>query len=84
MAVTVENILALVEEIAPAEVRTTAQGLADATYLSLGGVCASGFVSLTSGSVGLRTSLLAISVVQAAVIALLLFAQARTHRGVRA
>ena len=40
----------LVEGIAPAAVRTTAQGLADATYLSLGGVCASGFVSATSGN----------------------------------
>ena len=73
----------LVEGIAPAAVRTTAQGLADATYLSLGGVCASGFVSATSGSLGLRAPLLMISAVQAAAIALLLLWQVRVGRRAR-
>ena len=62
-----------------------AQGLVDAIYLSLGSVVSSGFVSATSGALGLRMPLVIISCVQISAIVLLIFAhrrhgvKARTH-----
>lgn len=69
----------LVGELASDNVRTTAQGLADAIYLSMGGALSSGFVSLTSGVFGMRMPLLAIAGVALIAICMLLYAN-RTRR----
>lgn len=75
----------LVGELADPAYATTTQGLVDATYLSLGSVVSSGFVSATSGSLGQRMPLVIISCVQISAIVLLVFAHrrhgvtARTH-----
>lgn len=75
----------LVGELADPAYATTAQGLVDAIYLSLGSVVSSGFVSATSGALGLRMPLVIISCVQISAIVLLIFAhrrhgvKARTH-----
>ena len=53
----------IIARLAPEELSTTAQSLADAVYLSLSSVLASGFFSVTSGALGLRVPLLAVSVV---------------------
>lgn len=70
----------LVGELADPAYATTAQGLVDATYLSLGSVISSGFVSVTSVNLGLRTPLVIISCVQLTAIFLLIFAH-RRHGG---
>lgn len=64
----------LVGELAVPEYRSTAQGLADALYLSMGGALSSGFVSLTSGAWGMRIPLILIACVQAAAIIMLIIA----------
>lgn len=64
----------LIGQLAADNVRTTAQGLADAIYLSLGGALSSGFVSLTSGAFGMRAPLLCIAAVTIAAICMLLAA----------
>lgn len=64
----------LVGELAADNVRTTAQGLADAIYLSMGGALSSGFVSLTSGAFGMRAPLLCIAGVAITAIGMLLYA----------
>ena len=51
----------IIANLAPASLSTTAQSLADAVYLSLSSVLASGFFSVTSGALGLRVPLLAVS-----------------------
>lgn len=66
---------ALVDRLTDDRHKSTAQGLADATYLSLGSMLSSGFVSLTAGW-GMRLPLVIISVIQIGAIALLL----ATHR----
>ena len=64
----------LVGELAVPEYRSTAQGLADALYLSMGAALASGFVSLTSGIWGMQIPLLIIAAVQVAAIVMLITA----------
>ena len=64
----------LVGELAAPEYRSTAQGLADALYLSMGGALASGFVSLTSDALGMRIPLVMIACVQTAAITMLVTA----------
>lgn len=53
----------IISALAPAELSTTAQSLADAVYLSLGSVLSSGFVSAASGAFGLRGPLLCLAAV---------------------
>ena len=64
----------LVGELATDEVRTTAQGLADAIYLSMGGALSSGFVSVTSGAFGMRIPLIGIAIVVVIAICMLILA----------
>jgi len=64
----------LVGELATDEVRTTAQGLADAIYLSMGGALASGIVSVTSGAFGMRIPLIGIAIVAVIAICMLILA----------
>ena len=64
----------LVGELAAPEYRSTAQGLADALYLSMGGALSSGFVSLTSGAWGMQIPLIIIARVQAVAIIMLIAA----------
>lgn len=67
----------LVGELATDEVRTTAQGLADALYLSMGGALSSGFVSVTSGALGMQIPLIVIAVIAFAAISMLIIADKR-------
>lgn len=64
----------LVGELATDEVRTTAQGLAEAIYLSMGGALASGIVSAASGAFGMRIPLIGIAIIAVIAICMLLIA----------
>lgn len=67
----------LVSELAAPGFRSTAQGLADAAYHSVGGMASSAFVSATAGFWGIRAPLLLISLLQITAIAILLTTQFR-------
>lgn len=63
------------------ETRTTAQGMADAVYMSLGGMISSGAVGALADSVGLSPLLLAFVGAQALGILLLLLGMRERERG---
>lgn len=65
----------LVGGFAAPEYRTTAQGLADAIYFSIGGALSSGVVSATSAALGMRIPLIGIACIQACAILMLLITQ---------
>lgn len=67
----------LVHELASDDIRTTAQGLADAIYLSMGGALSSGLVSLTSSAFGMRAPLIGIACIAAAAMCMLVAANRR-------
>ncbi len=67
----------LVSELAAPEYRSTAQGAADAIYLSMGGAISSGFVSLTSARLGMQLPLILIAVMQVGAIMMLIIADRR-------
>ena len=73
----------IINALAPAELNTTAQSLADAVYLSLGTVLSSGFFSVTSGTFGLRGPLLVLGGICVAAVAAALALGGRVTRAGR-